>query len=282
MTIEAASFLDGLNIAYPEGNTLRRDGDNHLRLLKAVLKATFPGLTAAVYLDKAREDVASAATCAIGAATSNNVRITGTTTITSFGTIAEGVWRYVTLGSALVLTHHATALILPVGANISGAAGDGFLAISLGGGNWKVLLYQKANGKAILAPTFAEISAKPTTLAGYGITDGALKAQTAEAIAGGIFGALSNRDYTLVLKAPHAGTITETTTKCVSGTATATFKIGAVALGGTANAVSSAEQSQAHASANAFAAGDDIIVTISANATCVDMSFMIKYSRTLD
>ncbi len=92
---------------------------------------------------------------------------------------------------------------------------------------------------------------------------------------------VGNQDYVIVQKAPHAGTITETTSKCTSGTATATFKIEGVALGGTANAVSSAEQSQAQASANAFAAGDTIIVTMSANSSCLGAVFSVKYTRTL-
>jgi hypothetical protein len=87
--------------------------------------------------------------------------------------------------------------------------------------------------------------------------------------------------YKLVLKAPYAGTITETTTESVSGTCTATFKINTTALGGTANSVSSTEESQAHASANTFSIGDDIVLTVSANSTCVDMSFTIKFTKTL-
>lgn len=105
--------------------------------------------------------------------------------------------------------------------------------------------------------------------------------QTQEVLAGFI---TSPRDktYKLVVKIPHAGTITETTTICVSGTCTATFKINTTNLGGTANSVSSSEQSQSHASANVFSAGDDIQVTISSNSSCADMSFSIKYTRVLE
>ena len=104
--------------------------------------------------------------------------------------------------------------------------------------------------------------------------------QTDEAIAGFI-ASPSDKDYRIVVKIPHGGTITETTTVSASGTCTATFKINTTALGGTVNSVSSTEQSQAHASANAFAADDDIVLTVSANASCVDLSFSIKYTRTL-
>ena len=90
-----------------------------------------------------------------------------------------------------------------------------------------------------------------------------------------------NQDYRLVVNVPYAMTITSTTTRCVSGTCTATFKINTTALGGTANSVSTAEQEQAHASANAVAAGDDIVLTVSSNSSCEDMSFTIKFTRTL-
>lgn len=105
--------------------------------------------------------------------------------------------------------------------------------------------------------------------------------QTEEAISGMLL-APADQDYKLVVKIPHGGTITETTTIAASGTCTATFKVNTTALGGTANSVSSSEQSQAHASSNTFVAGDDIVVTISANASCTDLSFTIKYTRTLE
>ena len=103
--------------------------------------------------------------------------------------------------------------------------------------------------------------------------------QTEEMIAGFI-ASPSDKDYRVVVKMAHAGTITETTTISASGTCTATFKINSTALGGTANSVSNVEQSQAHSSSNVFAAGDDIVLTVSANSSCTDMSFSIKYTRT--
>lgn len=110
---------------------------------------------------------------------------------------------------------------------------------------------------------------------------GASTTQTGEMIAGFI-ASPSDKSYTIVLKMAHGGTITETVTKSVSGTCTATFKVNSTALGGTANSVSSTEQSQAHSTSNTFAAGDDIVLTISSNSSCVDMSFSIKYTRVLE
>lgn len=100
----------------------------------------------------------------------------------------------------------------------------------------------------------------------------------------GFFGFISspsNKDYRIVIKSPFGGTITETTTRCASGTATFTFKINTTALGGTANSVSSSEQSQTHSSNNVFAAGDDIVITVSAISACVDATFNIKFTKSL-
>jgi hypothetical protein len=134
-------------------------------------------------------------------------------------------------------------------------------------------LFARINGTTVTLQRAA------TTLAGYGITDGAAKTQTD--FIGGFIEALDNQDYRLVVNAPYAGTITATTTRSGAGTATATFKINTTALGGSTNSISTTEQERTHASANAFVAGDDIVVTISSNSACTDVSFLIKFTRTL-
>jgi len=96
----------------------------------------------------------------------------------------------------------------------------------------------------------------------------------------GVFrGTVADDDTTIVLKSSRALSITETTTKCVSGTATATFKINTTALGGTANSVSSSEQSQAHSSANSVAAGDDVVISVSSASSCAGMSWSIEFEE---
>jgi hypothetical protein len=97
----------------------------------------------------------------------------------------------------------------------------------------------------------------------------------------GKLGTIANGDYDLIIEMPHAGTIASTTTKSTAGTCTATFKVNTTALGGTANSVSTSQAKQAHASSNTFVAGDDIRVTISANAACANISFTIEYTRVL-
>lgn len=67
-------------------------------------------------------DIASATTTDIGGQNSNFLRITGTTTITSFGTNYNGP-RFIRFADALTLTD-GTALNLPGSANITTVAGD--------------------------------------------------------------------------------------------------------------------------------------------------------------
>lgn len=91
-------------------------------------------------------DLASAATVDLGAATGDYVHITGTTTITAFGTAKAGLRRDVVFDGILTLTHNATSLILPTAANITTAAGDRAVFRSLGSGNWRCMGYQRADG----------------------------------------------------------------------------------------------------------------------------------------
>lgn len=98
--------------------------------------------------------VASAATVDLGAQKARAVAISGSTTITAFGTSDDGVWRVVRFTGALTLTHNASTLALPGAANITTANGDWCIANSLGSGNWRVLLYRTAGGNLIgSAPT---------------------------------------------------------------------------------------------------------------------------------
>lgn len=96
------------------------------------------------------QTVAAATTTDIGAAGSNVVAISGTTTITGLGSIAAGARRTVRFLSALLLTHNATSLILPGGSSITTATNDTAEFLSLGPGNWLCLRYARANGKSIL------------------------------------------------------------------------------------------------------------------------------------
>lgn len=97
-------------------------------------------------------DIASASSIDIGAGTGNLIDITGTTTITALGTVQAGTRRVLRFTGILTLTHNATSLILPTGANITTQAGDVGVFISLGSGNWVCVSYQRKDGTALSAP----------------------------------------------------------------------------------------------------------------------------------
>lgn len=99
--------------------------------------------------EDAEADVASSGTTDIGAETSTRVRITGTTTITSFGTRANKL-RYLRFASALTLTNGAS-LVLPGAADKVTEAGDTATAFSDADGVWRVVDYQRASGEPLVA-----------------------------------------------------------------------------------------------------------------------------------
>jgi hypothetical protein len=88
----------------------------------------------------------SASTVNIGAAASNNITINGNTTINAFDTIAEGALRLLTFTGTPMITYNVTSMQLIGGASRTMAAGDVSLFRSLGGGNWKELVYQFSSG----------------------------------------------------------------------------------------------------------------------------------------
>lgn len=99
--------------------------------------------------------VASAATTDIWTNSDGNfLHITGTTTITSFGTAPQaGAERVVIFDGALTLTHNATSLILPGAANITTAAGDRMIVRADTTANMTVIAYTKASGQPIVSGT---------------------------------------------------------------------------------------------------------------------------------
>src|SRR5687767_7776251 len=89
-------------------------------------------------------DIASATTTDLGAVEGLFHDITGTTTITGFGTIRAGIWKIIKFEGILTLTHNATSLIIPGAANITTANGDMAMVTSEGSGNWRVNWYTRA------------------------------------------------------------------------------------------------------------------------------------------
>lgn len=87
--------------------------------------------------------LASAGTCDLSSKEANVIHISGTTTITSFGTGAN-LRKVVVFLGALTLTHNATTLILRGGVNRTTAAGDVATFQSDASGNWRCEKYEPA------------------------------------------------------------------------------------------------------------------------------------------
>lgn len=111
-------------------NTL---ADNQ-RTIQAVVRAALAG----------DGTIASAATTDLSTVNDGDITVTGTTTITGFGTLTAGIKKVLTFSGALTLTHNATSLILPGAANITTAAGDVAIMRSLGSGNWKCISFTRS------------------------------------------------------------------------------------------------------------------------------------------
>lgn len=97
--------------------------------------------------------IASAGTTDIGAADSDFIDISGTTTITSLGSTTTRNRVTLNFQGALTLTHNGTSLILPGAANITTAAGDVLTFARVSGSNWQLVAGQLATGKSIVADT---------------------------------------------------------------------------------------------------------------------------------
>jgi microcystin-dependent protein len=96
-------------------------------------------------------DIASSSTTDLGAVEGKFHDITGTSTISSFGTVRAGIEKVLTFEGALTLTYNSTSLILPGGANILTAAGDVATFYSEGSGNWRCTSYQHATASFVPA-----------------------------------------------------------------------------------------------------------------------------------
>lgn len=141
---------------YPRGTTaINGNLDDNLDMVQIIMR----------YELATRGAIASAATCDLGTKDEGALDISGTVTITSFGTVSAGIRKLVTFTGALTLTYNVTSLILPTSANITTEAGDVALLESLGSGNWKCLLYYRKSGSPLLVNSLSDGSAAAPALA---------------------------------------------------------------------------------------------------------------------
>ena len=134
------------------------------------LKMIATGITAmgVDFVEAEGAAVASAGTTNIWAGDGNTLHITGTTTITSFGTAPQaGAWKKVIFDGALTLTHGAN-LSLPGSANITTAADDMAFVYADTTTQFDVIYFKKSgaavNGGLVLLQTVTAASSATVDL----------------------------------------------------------------------------------------------------------------------
>lgn len=144
ISIKDWSTTEGSNA--PLGTTsISQNLDDNLRTIQAAVR----------YL-MSRDTIASATTCDIGSKDAFTIDITGTTAITGLGTVSAGILKCVVFAGVLTLTYNGTSLKLPTSADITTAAGDSALMISLGSGNWECLSYSRRSGSPLVVNSLGD------------------------------------------------------------------------------------------------------------------------------
>jgi len=129
-------------------------------------------------LFKQGANIASATTTNLASATGNYLHITGTTTITGFGTVNAGVPFWLVFDGALTITYNATSMILPGAASIATAAGDSGLFISEGSGNWRCLNFIRQASASFIPSGIIMDYGGSTAPAGWLACDGSAVSRT--------------------------------------------------------------------------------------------------------
>jgi hypothetical protein len=148
--------------------------------------------------------------------------ITGALAITGFGTVRAGILKVLKFEGAATLTHNATSLILPGGANVTCADGDVGVFISEGSGNWRCLAFQKAAhrpGNTIV------ISTAQATTSGTAITFSSIPAGV-KRITVMLIGVSTNGTASLQIQVGNSGGVENTGYLSGAGGGTAAAYVG--------------------------------------------------------
>lgn len=141
-TSAMSAAVAGTDYVVPSGSiTGNASTATTLQTARTISGVSFNGSADIDIEDRLGTAIASAATTTIGTrGLGDYIHITGTTTITSFGTAAAaGVRRTLIFDGALTLTHNATSLICPGAANIVTVAGTIIEVVAETTANWIVV-----------------------------------------------------------------------------------------------------------------------------------------------
>lgn len=157
MTVESATYIDTLDANYPASGDQRNEGDNHIRLVKAAIKATFPNLT--------------------GPVTATQTELNQADNVTLLSTTTSGQWvrmAKTTISgapSAVDFINGTGGVTISTGydafkfefANITQASGNAKLRLDFSidsGSNWA---QGSANGEVLRLDTTTPTAAAPST-----------------------------------------------------------------------------------------------------------------------
>lgn len=104
------------------------------------------------------QTLASSSTVDLGSVPQSLIQITGTNTISSFGSSAKAGQAKLLYFSGVLTLSQSSALELPGNSNLTTGAGDTAIAVATGSSNWLVISYQRATGGPVTL-TFAEVVA---------------------------------------------------------------------------------------------------------------------------
>lgn len=171
--------------------------------------------------------------------------------------------------------------------------GDGVWATPAGAGDMTLAGTQTVTGAKtfndttfkLAGATSGAITVKAPAVAGSGTVtlpaSGTVPTNSQACGVGAFIETPSNKTYVLVLKAPYAWTATEITARTASGTCTVQATIDGTNMTGGSVAASSTEASSTITGANAVAAGQDVAIVITSNASAADLRVTISGTRTL-
>lgn len=232
MALEAGSFVEDLVITNPLSGDFKSEGDDHLRLLKTAIKATFPGMAGAAWRvqDKAGYTVLATDNMSV-------IRSTGAGSIalTAAATLGNKFcFAYFNSHSAAILIDPNGAELINGGASLSVEAGNGALVFCSGTAFYAIAVAASASfGKQTIylpasswtprttngpAPGLVELATNKVMLPSLDFDQ-----TTSEAAQFLLFMPKSWDEGTLTFKAVW-------TTTAGAGGATVVWKIGAVAL----------------------------------------------------
>ena len=122
MALESTTYISGLVVTNPTSSDNISDGDNHIRLLKSTVKATFPNLTGAVTGTQGAINTAvSTANAATNANTASAIVKRDSSGNFSAGTVTAALTGNVN-GNAATATALATSRSIALAGDLSGSA----------------------------------------------------------------------------------------------------------------------------------------------------------------